>query len=423
MKPFQASIFVIFGILALAAVFIFASFSGGGASSVGTVAIWGTVPKEQMEELVRTVNRSVGGLDDVSYRELPAGTFLADITDAIASGRGPDLVIIPAEAVVGSADKIIPISYRSVSRRAFQDAYVEAGETYLAPGGILGIPFVIDPFVMYWNRSIFSAAGIPRPLRYWDELTDMAPRLSAATEAGTLTRSAVALGGWDNVAYAKEVFLSLIAGLGNPAITRVEGSLVVTLAAEAESGAGAALRFYADFADPAKDVYSWNRSRPLDREAFLAGTLAAYFAPAGEAAALRAANPNLNFDVAAYPLTRGGAVKVPARLYAFSVPRGSKNAAGALKTALILSGADAQKTLAAATGLPSVRRDVLAVNPENPYDAIFRDAALNAFVFLDPDPAATDAILKTMVEDVASGRRPVLNAVHEADAALRALIQ
>ncbi len=101
---------------------------------------------------------------------------------------------------------------------------------------------------------------------------------------------------------------------------------------------------------------------------------------------MRAANPNLNFDAAQYPSVRGGVVAVPATIYALAIPRGSRNPIGATKAAILLSGVDAEKTLATETGLPSVRRDLLSAAPANPYDAIFRDAALNAFVFLDPDP-------------------------------------
>jgi ABC-type glycerol-3-phosphate transport system substrate-binding protein len=427
MKPFQAVVMVIFVGLALVAVFIFASFSGRNNTSVGTVVIWGSLPRDVVDNVLNAIQLSDHSLDKASYKAFPEAGLSDILVQAIASGHGPDLVLFPSDRIVTDANKIIPLSYNTISRRTFEDSFVQAGEDYLTPAGVLGLPFSIDPLIMYWNRTLYSEAGIARPPQYWDEFTTVAPALTQATAAGTLTQSGVALGEWDNITHAKDVLLSLIVGLGNPVITREDdGSFAATLVALGNAKvapAEAALGFYVGFADPAKPTYSWSRSQPNDRDAFLAGTLATYFGAASEAQGLRAANPNLNFDAAAYPRQRAGPVARPARRYALSIPRGAKNPLGAARAALTLSGTAAEKALAGTTGLPSVRRDILAASPANPYDAIFRDAALNAFAFLDPDPAGSDAIVKRMVEDVSSGRFTSGQAVSVGDGALRALLK
>jgi len=427
MKSFQIGVLIVFAALAVIAVLIFATFSGGGGANLGKVSIWGTLPEATVTELLDEVENTESGLREVTYREIPNGTFISALVEAIAAGRGPDLVILPAAAVENERDKLVTISYGTVSRRNFQDAFVEAGEVFLADEGVLGLPFYIDPFVTYWNRTLFSQAGIPRTVRYWDEFVDVAPLLSRASAGGTLTQSAVALGEWDNVNHAKEIFVSLIAGLGNAIVSEnAEGTPIAILANSGQgqtSPAESALRFYTEFADPVRSVYSWNRSLPRSRDAFLAGTLAVYLGNASEVFPLRTANPNLNFDVAPYPEVRGGNLAVPADLYALAIPRGSTNAKGALSVALVLAGTDAQKALASITGLPSVRRDVLAVSPENPYESTFRDAALNAFTFRDPDPAQTDAIFERMVEGVSSGRFRIPEAVRSGQTELEALLR
>lgn len=427
MKPFQAVILVAFGALALFAVFIFAGFSSRSDASIGTVVLWGTLPRDELDDIIHTIQRTNNAFNDVSYTEFPEAGFTDTLVEAIASGRGPDLVLFPSEQILKNANKIQPISFGTVSRREFQDSFVEAGEVYLTPTGVLGLPFSIDPLIMYWNRTLYAEAGVPRPPAYWDEFIALAPRLTKKTGAGTLTQSAVALGEWDNITHAKSVLLSLVVGLGNEVVVREEdGSVSVTLQDSSDAQtepAQLALSYYTDFADTAKLTYSWSRSQPTDRSAFLAGTLATYFGTASEAVELREANPNLNFDAAAYPAMRDGVVAVPARLYALSVPRGARNALGAARAALVLSGSDAQKALAARTSLPSVRRDLLSVSPADPYDALFRSAALNAFAFLDPDPEGSDAAFARMVEDVSSGRLRVGQAVTAGDGALRALLK
>lgn len=427
MKPFQAGVLIFFGVLALATVFIFATFSGNSGNSVGSVEVWGTLPKETMQDMLSDLRIRDGGFKDVDYREISHGVFIETLTQAIAAGTGPDLILLENNQVVNEKDKILPISFRTFSRRDFQDSFVEAGEVYLSDSGPLGLPFYIDPFVVYWNRTLFSGAGIARAPKYWDEFSDIAPRMTRANENGTITQSAVALGEWQNVLYAKDILISLIVGLGNPIVSSNEdGELVSVLTERGDAPtppAESALRFYTEFADPVKNVYSWNRSLANSRATFLAGGLGVYIGRASEVFALRSANPNLNFDVAAYPQVRDGVVAVPATLYALSVPRGSSNPTGAAQVALALTGLESQKLLVTLTGLPSVRRDVLSVSPDNEYEVIFRNAALNAFSFRDPNPAATNSIFERMIEDVSSGRARLPEAVRSGHNALRSLLE
>lgn len=427
MKSFQAILLIVFGALTLLAVFIFATFSAGSQNSVGKVEIWGTLPKPAIDGLLKEVKASSDDLNGVSYREIDERAFIGTLIEAIAANRGPDLIVFPAEDVVSESDKVLPVSYRTLSKRAFQDSFIEAGEVFLTDTGILGIPFYIDPFVLYWNRTLFSGAGVARPPRFWDEFTDIAPRISKASENGTLTRSALSLGEWENVRYAKEILISLIKGLGNEVVARsADGTLSAVLDEKGTASAPpaeSALRFYTDFADPVKQVYSWNRAQPESYAAFIAGSLGVYLGRASEASQLRAANPNLNFDLASYPRVRDGQIAVPAKLFALAVPRGAANASGALQTALALSGKDAQELMARQSGLPSVRRDVLANNPQNPYETIFRDAALSAYSFYDPNPTATSALFRRMVEDVSSGKLRISEAVRSGQSELSALLR
>lgn len=194
-----------------------------------------------------------------------------------------------------------------------------------------------------------------------------------------------------------------------------------------ESGAltpiNSAVRFYTDFSDPVKPVYSWNRSAPESRNAFLAGGVAMYFGSVSELLGMRQANPNLNFDVAPVPSVRGGGAGVAANVTALSIPRGSRNVGGALAVALALTTTNSQQALLSLISLPSVRRDAVANNPNDPYGAMFQNAAVLSFSFLDPDPSATDAIFKRMVESVSSGKLRVTEASQGAHSELQALLR
>lgn len=426
MKLFNAVIIILFVMLGLVALAVIATFSGRGSGGIGSVQVWGPLPGSLVEENFNDIAITRTDFGEVRYTGMDPEVFVQDLVDAIAANRGPDLVIFPADYLSLHSDKLVTIPFSSLSRREFQDTYIEAGEILIEADGVKGIPYMVDPLVLYWNRALFSAAAIARPPRYWDEVSENVLSLARSNQAGSLTQNGIALGEWDNVLHSKEILLSLLRQLGNDVISRADGEITVVLsekAPETVSSAESVFRYYTEFSDSTKQVYSWNRSQPLSYDAFLGGKLGMYIGFASELSSLRAANPNLNFDVAALPIARGSGSDVAAKMYVLAVPRGAQNPSGALSAAVILSGLEAQGLLRELTSLPSVRRDLAVASPNNPYAGIFRDAALNAFVFLDPDPRASDAVFKRAVENISSGRLHISESITAATGELRALVK
>lgn len=427
MKPFPAIVMIIFVALAMFGVFIFATFSASQSDQIGEVEIWGSVPSEAIDQVVSLIRDSRDDFGGVTYVEVPPESLVPNLVEAIAAGRGPDLVFFPSSAIVKDGEKISPIPFSSISRRDFQDAFVEAGEVFLTDEGILGLPVLIDPTVMYWNRSLFSDASVANPPRYWDDLAKIAPTLSEKLPNGSITQSAVSLGLWDNVAHAKLVLVTLVRQLGAPIIIRDPArgyqADLFKAGAQGVTPAVSAVRYIADFADPVKPMYSWNRSQKNSRDAFLAGSLAMYFAPASELLSIREANPNLNFDVAPLPASRTGGKEVMAEVVAVSIPRGSQNPVGALTVAVLLAGPETQALFAKALSLPTPRRDVALDASADAYLDVFQTSAIRSFAFLDPEPSESDRIFYRMMEDIASGRIQLTQAVRNANDDLQALLR
>ncbi len=425
MKLFPAIVTGIFVLLALGGVIIFATYSSRSGNTVGTVLVWGSVSRDVVDTLLGSLGTGNSDYANVTYQPVPENQLIPQLVESIAAGKGPDLVVFPEKYLVSQADKLELISYDSISSRDFKNTFIGAGNNFLGTGGIFGLPFTVDPLVMYWNQGLFANAGIAQAPRYWDQISDMAPKLTKADRNGTLTESAVPFGTWTNVANAKETLLSILYQLGDPVVApngRGGFESVFLVGGGATSPADSTLRFYSGFADPTKPVYSWNSSQPNSHDAFVAGTLAIYFGFASELTGIRAANPNLNFDVAPLPAIRGGGQNAYAAVTALSIPRGAKNPTGAVIVAEGLTSSASQKALSRLLNLPSVRRDVSPASGSDPYAAVFRKAALSAFTFLDPDPKTTDSILNRMVQNVFSGKLQVSQATIAANQELQALL-
>lgn len=429
MKTFQAVILMIFGVFIVAGVFAIATFGKYGGSGSGDLVapeaeIWGTLDATVVNRIIQAYNQDHDSVLKVTYREFPEDTFDTQLIEALAAQRGPDAIILPQQFIVRYEDKIYPIPFTSVTERTFRDTFVEGGEIYLSPDGILAMPLLVDPMVLYWNRSLFNVAAIAQPPLVWEDLLNLTGKLTKADQTFNVLQSTIALGGYDNIAHAKEIIGTLVMQAGDPIVARLaEGRKDVLFADRlgfSEAPADSAVRFYTEFANPSKAVYSWNKALPNSRDLFLRGDLAMYLGFGSELFALQEKNPNLNFDVTRVPQVRDGVIKTTfGNFYGIALMKQSDNVAGAFSAAYTLSGQEAGQLWADAFDLPPARRDLLAQVPTDAFHSVLYAEALIAHAFLDPAPTQTDAIFRTMVDDIISGRESVNRAVGVADTKLQ----
>ena len=420
MSTFQLaviSIFVAFIVIGVGAFAMFGGVFGGGG--VGAVTVWGTMPQETGDYLLDSLRSADKSLQDVSYVEKGAGSYESTLLNAMASGAAPDLFLVTQEQLGAFSDKIITIPYGTVSQSQFTSSFVDEGQLFLTPQGSLGLPFMIDPLVMYWNRDLFGSAGIASAPVYWNDFLTLAPKMYSANSSQNITRSAVALGAWSNVAHAKEILSTLFMQAGEPITGRNSSGALMPVFGNTPSNtsgnpAESALRFYTEFGNPSKTTYSWNRSLPRSDEAFIAGSLGVYFGFASEYKTLGERNPNLRFAVAVMPQLQAGNKSTYGTMTALAIPRAARNVAGAASVAQKLTGAPAAAVLAAYTGLPSARRDVALDTSVSTVSDVFAQSALIARGWVDPGQKDTDQVFKTMIESVVSGGSEPSGAVSEA---------
>jgi ABC-type glycerol-3-phosphate transport system substrate-binding protein len=425
---FQIVLLSVFGAFAVAGVLIFAIAStSGGGGGIGNVEIWGTLDEEAMAETLRAIQDVNPDMLGVRYVYKDPDTFISEFTNALANGAGPDMVILRNDQMLMQQPRLIPISYERMSAQEFTSLYADAGEMFMTPQGIYGVPFMIDPLVLYWNRDMLSTAGYAQAPTYWDEVQDMAQKISQRTESGAVTRSAVSLGQFRNVNNAKSIMSMLILQSEGGIVDRNEEgqleSTISTLNTAVSQTSIAALRFYTSFADPSRPGYSWNASLPEARTSFTAQNLALYYGLASERSFIAAANPNLNFSMASTTQRRASRTAINAGYtYAFAFPRTSKNPEGALTVAFLMNSLDNGKLFSNALKMPSAARAVLQSRFGNEIDFLNRQA-INVRLWPDPNPAKTDDIFRAMIEDTVSGSMLIGEAIQRADQQLNVVLE
>ncbi len=418
MSKFQLILTGVFAFFILAGVFAFA-IAGRGGEGKTTILVWGSLPESvfnaEIGDLPIAKDKTVG----ISYIYKKEEDFDADFVEALAAGVGPDVVILAQDAIVRHRNKLLLIPFESYSERLFKDTFIEEGEIFLEPNGIIALPFLIDPMVMYWNRDIFSGASLSQPPKYWDEFYTLSKDLTRKDGSLNITRATIALGEYENITNAKEILSTLIFQAGNKDIVkRTRDGYLATLTDNYGydvNPAHSAINFYTEFSNPTKAHYSWNRSLPASQTMFLSGDLAVYFGFASEAKALRLKNPNLNFDVAPMPQSRtADKVITFGEIAGFAVTRNTKNLNTSFKLISAISSTQAVKEFSGATGLPPVRRDLLATPGSDAFQSLFFQSAIWSKGWLDPDRDKTAPIFKEMIESITGGRVRTEQAVSRA---------
>ncbi|OHA15372.1 MAG: hypothetical protein A3H57_01725 [Candidatus Taylorbacteria bacterium RIFCSPLOWO2_02_FULL_43_11] len=402
--PFQIVVIALFALFIVIGMVVL-YFSKGDSSSrtnAVTISLWGTVSPRLIAGVLNTVKPEDKGIK-VNYVQHTPESFEQNLIEALASSKGPDAIIISQDSILRFQSKIYPIPYKSLSERTFIDTYIYEAELFLSPWGVIGVPFSIDPLVMYWNRDLFGNAGIAAPPKYWDEFYRLAEQLTVKDDQRKIETSAVALGEFSNINNAKAI-LSALAAQGGVAFTKRDDSSGRVGSSVQTTKLTNVLDFYTEFANPVKAVYSWSRGMPNSQSAFARGDVAVYFDMASQIGNIVDKNPNLDFDVTYFPNPRTTKTKITyGDVLAVSALRSSPNISKAMQVAMLMGSEKGVNAWSTLSGLPPVRRDLLAKKPGTATGAIFYDSVFWANGWLDPDARSTKVMFRDMVENITSG--------------------
>lgn len=427
MNKLQAGIYVGTIFIVLIIVLIFWGVIPGLRQNTISVSLtfWGTEPKEAFDPAITAYERA-NRSSAITYVRKDAATYEAELVNAIATGRGPDMWVVPAGLLGRNSDKIFPVPTILMTEREFTETFASiAADVFFQNGAVLGIPLAIDPLVLFWNKDFFASDAIAIPPRTWDEFLADATRLTKREANGNIIRSGAAMGLSGNIPEAKDILSLLILQGGNSIIdtTTHEVMLDATQANDRirVSPAESALRFYTDFARREKASYSWNTTFPDPATAFAREELAMFVGYASNLPRVRAMNPRLNIGISPVPQFGGAPIRIGyATSKALTVSLASLNRTAAWQFAKFLASDEQARGIAERLSMAPARLDVLHRGHEDPIFSVVYESAVRARTWYDPAPERTADIFRIMVESALAGRN--INAVvSEAAARMRAL--
>ena len=428
---FQIIILIVFGFFIIVGVILFSTskLKSNNAVVITPVVMWGTLDLSTVNKFISDINEKNKGALQITYIEKNPKSFEKDLVEAIADGAGPDMIILPQDIIVKNINKFAVLPYSVYPLRDYKDRYIDVSSIYLKSDGIIALPFIVDPMVMYWNKTHFANVSITNAPKDWNEFSNVVAKLTKKDSNFNIIQSGAALGEYQNILHAKDILSMLFIQAGVPIVVKNEkdeysSALLVVSNQSEKLPAILALSFYTDFANPTKESYSWNRSLKSSFDSFIAGDTSIYFGYASELPSISLKNPNLNFDVAKIPqVTNTKKKSIFAKMYGLAVLKSSKNQNSAMNQALTMTSKESISNLSTLTNLPPVRKDILSNNPADPYMQIFYESAIQADTWLDPNSVSTESLFKNMIESVISGRASPDQAVNTARNELDDIIQ
>ncbi len=413
-KKFQTILLIVFGVGALVAVMVFAGYipvpkSKTVSKGSGTVVVWGTVNEPSF---ISYMNDLSDGIENFKIRYVPKNpaTYQSELIEAFADGSGPDLFFVDNDTVFRFDKQIQPIAFSVLPQKTFIDSYAPAFTLFLSNNGITAYPFLIDPLVLYYNKTLLLNEGFTNPPLYWDEFSVLSEKLTKRDTSGAFLQSTISLGRFENNVHAKDILSLLLLQVGNPIVgVSNDGFYVSTLGTHKTSqglSLPAAVTFFTDFASPDKLVYSWNKSLPEALNGFLSERVVFYIGNASELFKIQGRNPNLSLSIAEVPQPRGLTTKKTyAHVTGIALSKYSTNKETAILAVQTIASPYHSGQIAKVLSLPPVYAADLKTNPDPSlaYQNILQISALRSVVWRDPNAEETTNIFRELTQSILAG--------------------
>lgn len=418
LRPFELGLVIVFIVMMISALILMANYEAppevpeGQVAVIGSVTIWGTIPQAVMNGVLRSLTETNEQYQNVNYVYFDPDRFDEALVNALADQAGPDLVLLSHEKLAQMRRRIQPFGYDSFPVRDLRNLYLDGAQIFALSDGMYAFPIAVDPMVMYWNRDILATEGFLEPPRNWESLINTYfPELIQRDFDRSIQRGVVAMGEYENVRNSFGIVSSLLLQGGAAGVTE-SGPTRYQVQLEGNVAGGnplvATADFYTRFGKPSDTLYSWNRSFESDRTEFIAEDLVFYFGYGSEGRQLERINPNLNFDIAAFPQQANVTVRRNyGKFYGLSLMRTTDNQAGALAVIQNLGNQEVSVQIAQAANMVPVWRGVVAQGSNDIYGRVAYDSSYISFGWLNPDIEDTNDAFNTMFEDINENRRSV----------------
>ncbi len=379
----------------------------------------------------------------IKYRKFRYEEYENELVNAFAEDRGPDIFSIHNTWVRKYQNKIEPMpasikmvylvtkgtvkkevipelrETKSITPKEVEDNFIDvvAGDVIIPVADkdgnlsdrIYALPLSVDTLALYYNKDLLNNAGITYPPQYWSQDFQQAvKKLTKQDTKGNIIQSGIGLGGSYNVERYTDILSVLMMQNGTIMMNGSQvsfSSIPPALKSQGYNPGEAALRFYTDFADPAREVYCWNNSLENSLTLFSEGKLALFLGYAYHLPTIKADAPKLNFSIAPLPQIENNQTINFANYWVDTVSKKSANADVAWDFIQFAAKAENVKSYLTATKQPTALRSLVDEEINDPDIGVFAGQLLTAKSWYKGDDAnAMEAIFAEMIDSGVADR-------------------
>ncbi len=416
-------------------------------SAKTTITVWGVVDDYDAYSKIFTDFKKLYPYVTINFKKFRNEEYEDQLLNAMAEDRGPDVymvhntwvgkympkiqpepptVKIAEQVVTGSAQKQVTLQVAekkllspTAMRNEFADAVAFDGIRNVnvstdpkkadMQDRVIGIPMSLDTLALYYNKDLLNAAGIATAPAGWDDFQKDVKKLTVLDDKGNISQAGAGFGTGANVDRSSDILTLLMmqnrtemAGAdGYPTFQEMPQALAGTAD---EIPAVQALRFYTDFADPSKDVYTWNLTMPNSLDAFSSGISAFYVGYSYNEALIRSRAPKMNLGISEVPQINPGAKVNVANYWLWTVSKRSKSPDLAWYLVNTMTGKDAVQSYLTAAKRPAARKALLDAQFDDPDVGVFASQVLTAKSwYKGVDAPGMEAALSDLIDSVVKG--------------------
>lgn len=305
---------------------------GTGTDAPKTITIWRPFDSEEVFAPIISEFKLDNPNITIIYKQIPADEYELVVSEALAAGQGPDIWSIRNDWMPRHKDKLIPMQdgllsnfsqNLSTDEERLKNLFVPvvANDVFL-DGKVYGLPFYVDPLVIYRNKAVFDSkinqliqAGrdadadfLRENFNTYDKL-QRAVQLLTERDGNNIRIAGLAAGTSNNITRAEDVVYAMMLQNGTEMVSPERTNASFHLGRQNALGQTTflgteALQRFTNFADPNQPYYTWNDSMPNDMAAFMQNRVAMIFGYQYYRLAFQQQAPNLQFDVMPFPQVR-----------------------------------------------------------------------------------------------------------------------
>lgn len=390
----------------------------------------------------------------INYKKLRYSEYEKELINALAEDRGPDIFSLPNTWIKKYQSKIAPMpalitmaypvtkgtinkevinemrTTKSITLKEIKNNFVDTvyddsiikttdEKTNKTEERVFGLPLYLDTLAMFYNKNLFNSAGIAQPSLFWNaEFQQDVKKMTKQDAKGQIIQSGVALGGSNNIDRYSDI-LSILMMQSGATMMDDNGQITFnkipeTLQRQHYSPGIEALRFYTDFANPAKEVYSWNKDLDNSITMFTQGKLAMLFGYSYQLPQIYSLAPKLNLGIAKLPQIEGNSQNINfANYWMETVSNKSKNTDIAWDFIQFATTAEQAKLYLDTTKRPTALRSLISSQLDNINTSVFAEQVLTAKSwYKGMDANAMETIVGEMIDTLVADKDKIENIIN-----------